>query len=143
MFRTKFIWWSLLSLFLVVVLAVGGYALYRLSWSQGYVAGQQITAPGVAPSVAPGIAPGLPYDFFPGGWIFSLLVFLFVIFIISRIVRTMFWLSAGPDMMAGWRRSWRRYPRHRHFYGGPWCYGWEDEESEKEPGAPEQKTAEA
>jgi hypothetical protein len=139
MFRTKFIWWSLLSLILIVTLAVGGFALYRLSWSQGYLAGQQAPALGVAPNVTP----GLPYGFFPGGWIFSFFIFLFVIFIISRIVRTMFWLSAGPGMVGGWRRDWRRFAHHHPYRGGPWCYGWEDEESQKESEAPEQNAAQA
>jgi predicted alpha/beta hydrolase len=134
MFRTKFIWWSFISLVLLAVLALGGYAIYRTSWSQGYQAGQRVVAGGVAPAVS------YPVD--ASGLLLTIGIVLVLLFVVGKILRAMFWLSLGTGMAAGWKRDWQRYHHPRSLRRAPWCYGWE-EEPQKDTEASEQSTANA
>ncbi len=126
MFRHGFIWRLLLSLLLVAVLAVGGVALYRAGFAQGYQAAAltagtsgQATAPAVPYyGVAPwGYGPGWGFPFFFPfapllGFGFLLLVFLLIggIFRGGRRFAGPYghgpghWGYGGPDPR--WGRAW-------------------------------------
>jgi flagellar basal body-associated protein FliL len=134
MFRTKLIWWSIISLVLMAVLGLGGYAIYRTSWTQGYQAGQRVVASGIAPAV-PGAVDA-------SGLLLTIGIILVLLFVVGKILRTMFWLSLGSGMATGWRRDWQRYHHPHSFRRAPWCYGW-DEDSQKDAEAPEQSAAKA
>lgn len=97
MFRHGFVWRLLLSLLLVGVLAVGGVALYRAGFAQGYQAaalaagatGHTVTP--IAPfyGVSPwGYGPGWGFPFFfPFAPLLGIGFFLLVLFLIGGIFR--------------------------------------------------------
>jgi len=134
MSRKRWFWVrGLAALFTVVAIVIGGFVLYRVSWSQGYQAGQLAT--GTEGELAlPYMHPRFGY---PGG-LFSLGMILLVFVLVSKALRTLFWTSMiawAPRPRFAYRR--RRFYRHGHHPMGPWFCDWEEpgEKDESEPAA--------
>jgi len=123
---------TVVALVVVGLLIVGGLALYRTGWSQGYVAGQ-LAAEGEDIATAPypryGFGHmGRPFGFTPflfgAGLLFLLLV------VAGQFFRLLAWrkVMAGRPwpMAAHWGRHWRRFGGPMpHGPVPPWCWGWE------------------
>jgi hypothetical protein len=138
---------ALATLFLIGLLAVGGYAVFRTAWSSGYSAGQMATGgeEGVTTPSGP-VYPLRPYGFAPyrpfGGGL-ALTIFLGLVFfgVISKLIRFVIWGSVWRHGMTGpWfahRGHWHRVaPRYRK-YGPPppmppWYWGWGEADEEDE-----------
>jgi hypothetical protein len=116
----------ILALVLIAVLALGGMALFRGGWSQGYQAGviAASSAEGEALPVPPYYGGLARYPYTPG-FGFPLLAcflgigfFMLVFFLFGAIFRPWGW--AGH-----YHRGWR-YGRKRP----PWARGWEEHHQE-------------
>jgi hypothetical protein len=132
---------SLAALITIGLLIVGGLAIYRISWSEGFKMGQ-LTA-GAADGVLPPSSFGYP------GLLLTLGVIFLLLIVAGRFFRFWAWgpwmMAGGPGRWAGgpqahgWARHWHRH----HGHMPPWCWGWEEAsgaegeqpESEAEPGA--------
>ena len=133
MSKRKWFWVrGLAALVMVVAVVLGGYAVYRVSWSQGYQVGQLAT--GVEGGVAP---PYLyPRHGFPGGFLVMGLVLLMLI-VVRKTFRFLFWsgmMAHGPRPMGPhWGKHYRR-GHHRRPPMPPWFCDWEepDETGESE-----------
>ena len=145
-------------LLLIGLVVAGGFAIYHISWSHGYAAGQ-LTAEGEKGATPPYLPDGpgyLPWHarsvYRPLGALGALftigLCILFFV-IVFKLIRFVIWGSVFRHAMTGpwagrWhghpgRRAYRRYARWHHMHGPmpPWCWDWdeEDEEADKEPDA--------
>ena len=138
MLKKRF-WVAPLAALVVVSLLfiLGGFAIHRLSWSQGYRMGQ-LAAGGEGVTAVPYGLHGFGY---PGPFITIGLLFL-LLMVMGKIFRFCVWrIAGGPWMMASgpkgahWARHWHR----PHGPMPPWCWGWEQPSEEKaeqaEPGA--------
>jgi hypothetical protein len=143
---------ALAALIVVGVVIGGGFAIHRISWSQGYRTGQ-LAAGGEEGAVAPYARYGLGRP----GLLLTAGVLLLVLLAIGRFFRFWAWNMAwGPWMMAGGPWAMARGPRGRHWAARraahwhrphgpmpPWCWGWEqppgegaqEQENEGEPDA--------
>lgn len=117
-------WWIavrvITALVLVSLVIGGGFAVYRLGWTQGYEAGRSggedgetgMTLPYRLPLARPLLAFGLV---------------LLGLAMVGKILRLVFWQSmatrwaaaGGPWMHRSWRAHW---PRHHHGPMPPWCW---------------------
>ena len=138
---------ALATLFLIGLLAVGGYAVFQTAWSSGYSAGQLATA-GEESATAPSgpVYPLWPHGFAPyrpfgGGLVVTIILGLVFIGVIGKLIRFVIWGSVWRHAMAGpwfahgghWHRAARRYPK----YGPappmpPWCWGWDEADEKNE-----------
>jgi hypothetical protein len=130
MLKKRFWVVPLAALIIVSLLIIlGGFAIQRISWSQGYRMGQLAAGgEGVA------VVPHAPYGFgHPGLFITIGLLFLLLI-VVGKFFRFWAWrMAGGPWMMAGGPRG-EYWPRHWHRPRGPmppWCWGWEKPSEEK------------
>jgi hypothetical protein len=126
-------------LILIGLLILGGFAIYRIGWSEGYRVGL-LTDGGVEGML-------VPYAPYGSGFLGLLLVigvFFLMFAVIGKFFRLLAWRSAGgPWMMAhrppgtpggpkgeAWAKHWQR---HRHGGHGPaWCWDWEETSEEKD-----------
>jgi len=131
MSKTWFLVRALAGLIVIGLLIVGGWAIYRTGWSQGYLA---------AGSEAGAIAPYAPYGFgYPGGpfgarLFFTVGLFILLLVVIGKCFRFWAWRTAGgPWMMAGgpMDRHWARHWHRPHGPVPPWCWGWEKPSDER------------
>ena len=134
MFRRGFFTRALGAILILILLAVGGYAIHRAGVAQGYAIGLQTAGvePGSLPEGIPDQVPPMLYPgygwygygyarpFFGGfGFIFPLFFGLLFFFLITRLIfRPMFGWGWG-----GRHAYWKRY-------GGvpPWAKDWEKDE---------------
>ena len=149
MSKKWFLWRALGTLVVLGLLAslviVGGAALQRASWSQGYAAGQQAAGieegeamPETLPYTHRGFGrPGRHY-FHPGyfgiGWIVKIGMFFLLLAVIGKIFRWMIW--GGVMMRGGYRRG-------RHGPVPPWCWDYaesSEEQAEQDQAEPDVET---
>jgi hypothetical protein len=140
---------ALAALIVVGLVIVGGFAIHRISWSQGYRTGQ-LAAGGEEGA----LAPYAPYRLGRPGLLLTAGVLLLVLLVIGKFFRFWAWNMAwGPWMMAGGPWATGRGPTGRHWAAPwaahraghwhrphgpmpPWCWGWEQPPEE---GAQEQE----
>ena len=167
MSKKWFLWRALGTLVVLGLLAslviVGGAALQRASWSQGYAAGQQAAGieegeamPETLPYTHRGFGhPGRHY-FHPGyfgiGWIVKIGMFFLLLVVIGKIFRWMIWggvmMRGGPWAMGAHRHHHRRgrrggYRRGRHGPVPPWCWDYaesSEEQAEQDQAEPDVET---
>jgi len=134
---------ALVTLVVVGLLVVGGFAAYRAGWSQGYAAGQ-LGAEGEEGTTVPwGFGyPGRPFGFAPrpfgAGPLVAVVLALLFFAVIGKLLRFVVWGPAWRFGMAGPRfRRIAGYHRAAHWqrmHGPmpPWCWGWEEPHEEEE-----------
>jgi hypothetical protein len=139
MSKTRFFVVPLATLIIIGLLILGGVAVHRIGWSQGYTMGQ-LAAGGEEGVTVPYVPFGLGY---PGGLLLTIGLFFLLLIVIGKFFR-FFWawkMFGGPWMMAEgpkgerWARHWHRPP---HPPMPPWCWDWEkpsEAETEAEPDA--------
>ena len=142
----KWFWMrALVMLVIVGLLAVGGVALYRAGWSQGYVAGQVVEGEEGA-ITSPGLGyPGwhfmpVPYRAAPFvfGAVFKIGLFLLFLAVIGRMLRFVLWGPAwrfgmaGPRFMRGVGYHRAAHWQRMHGPVPPWCWGWWEEPREEQ-----------
>ena len=145
MSRTRFLVVPLVGLIIVGLLILGGFAIHRIGWAEGYRMGQ--LAPGADGGVVP---PYAGYGFGFPGFLLTLAVIFLLILVIGRVFRFMMWgLPWGPRMMHALGPEGRRWKmpgrskgefraKHWHRHHGhmpPWCWDWEEGSEEAEPDA--------
>lgn len=126
---------ALATLVAIGLLILGGFAIHRIGWLQGYRMGQ--LAAGSERSMT------APYGFGYPGLFLAVGLALLLLVVIGKFLRLLAW---GPWMMAHWPRG-RHWTGHWPFdktqdwhrpYGPmpPWCWGWEKSSAGKaEPDA--------
>jgi hypothetical protein len=156
MSRARFLVVSLAALITVALVVVGGLAIYRIGWSEGFKASQLMGR--TAEQVLPPSSFGYP------GLLLTLAVIFVLLIVVGRFLRFSAWRHGaawGPWMMAGgpWRaqgEGWARHPGPRPFgqeaWAGwhrrhgpmpPWCWGWEEPSGhEDEEAKPASRNAE-
>ena len=131
---------ALAALIVVGLVIGGGFAIHRISWSQGYRMGQ-LAAGGEEGALA-------PYGLGRPGLLLTAGVILLVLLVIGKFFRFWAWKMVGAPWMMAHRPEGARWARHWHRPHGPmppWCWGWEEPSEEKaegvkpdmEPGAAE------
>ncbi|MDY7075542.1 MAG: hypothetical protein SXV54_01330 [Chloroflexota bacterium] len=138
---------AMVALVVIVLLATGGYAVYRTGWSQGYAAGQLATKGEEGATIPPGFHPGRPFGFAPHRVSLLLTVILGLLFLAltGKLIRFVIWGAAFHPMMAGsWPRHWRRTARWHRMHGPtpPWCWDWDEPCDEEAEGSSEEPNAE-
>lgn len=119
---------GLAALAIVVTVVLGGYAVYRISWSQGYQAGQIATGAEVE------VSPLYPYPrfVFPGGFLTVGLILLMLI-VVGKTFRFLFWSAMIACGLRPMGRHWSRFHHHRHHPRPPkppWFWDWEEPSEE-------------
>ena len=137
---------ALVTLVVIALLAVGGFAVYRTAWSQGYAAAQLRAEVGEGATMPWGFGyPGRPFGFalrpFGAGPLVTVVLALLFFAVIGRLLRFILWGPAWRFGMAGpWPRHWRRFHQRwphgpmPHGHVPPWWWGEEgpgEEQSEK------------
>ena len=166
--HTKWFLWRVLGTLVAVgllvgLLTVGGWAIHRASWSQGYAAGQ-LAAGSEESEVVPETLPHMPYGlgyprwylgfppfFFGLGLIFKIGLLFLLLVVIGNVFRWLTWrkvmMTGGPWAMGThhhrdeWSKHWhqRHGPPPHHGPVPPWCWSWEEpskeeaEEAQTEP----------
>ena len=140
-------------LVIIGLLILGGLAIHRIGWSQGYKVGQ----------LAAGSEEGAPvpyaaYGFRYSGLFLTIGLLLLLLIVVGKSFRFWAWKMAwGPWMMAGgpwkmahgpkgeyWTRHWAKHWRRPHGSMPPWCWGWEEpSEEEAEKAEPDAETGAA
>jgi len=139
MSKTRFLVVSLAALILIGLLILGGLAIHRIGWSQGYKVGQ--LAAGIEEGAT---VPYGAYGFRYSGLFLTVGLVLLLLIFVGKFFRFWAWKMAwGPWMMAGgpWKMAHRpkgeHWARHWHRPHGPmppWCWGWEEPSGEKAEG---------
>ncbi|MDY6874823.1 MAG: hypothetical protein SWK90_01270 [Chloroflexota bacterium] len=133
----------LAALIVIGLLVVGGAAVYRTGWSQGYMTGQSATGGEeivTAPYAPHGFGyPGRHFGFPPflfGAGLLRIGLFVLLLGVIGRIFHFRAWrMACGPQgrYWAGHRR-WPHGPMP-HGHMPRWCWGWEKPSEEAGPDA--------
>jgi len=118
---------ALATLIIISLLILGGFAIHRIGWLQGYRMGQLAASSERSMTV--------PYSFGYPGLFLAVGLILLLLVVIGKFLRLLIWgpwaMACGPKG-AHWARHWRR----PHGPMPPWCWGWEEPSKEKaEPDA--------
>jgi hypothetical protein len=129
MSRARFPLVLLAALIIMGLVILGGFAIYRIGWSEGYRMGQLATGAGegIVVAYAP-YGPGL------GGVLLTVGVVFLLLLVIGRFFRFLAWramwqrwkVTGGPKSEY-WTKHWHR----RHGPEPPWCWDWEEPAEEK------------
>jgi hypothetical protein len=152
MSRTRLVLVPLVLVIIIGLLCGGGWAIHRIGWSDGYLAGVRAAAGEV--STVPYALTGLSRValFLTAG-----LAFLVFVAFVGKLLRLWaFGTIMGPWMMSGgpWKQApvgpngehWASYRRHFHRHVPPWWWCWEqpsDEEREAQEGRPSSATTDS
>jgi hypothetical protein len=120
MSKMRFVAIPMVAAIIAGLLIVGGWAVHRIGWSQGYAMGQLAVG---AETVAP--VPYAPPDFgYVGLFVIVGLGLLFLLGVIGKVLRVWAWtMVGGPRMMAAGLKG-ERWVRHWHRHHPPmpsWC----------------------
>ena len=136
---------AVVTLVVIGLLAVGGFAAYRTGLSQGYAAGQLGAESEEGTTMPWGFGyHGRPFGFAPrpfgAGLLVTIVLALLFFAVIGKLLRFVIWGPAWRFGMAGpWPGHWRRFRHHwphgpmSHGPVPPWHWGWE-KPSEEETG---------
>lgn len=136
MSKARFLLIPLVGLLVIGLLIVGGWAIHRIGWSEGYAFAQQ--AAGSETATVPYGPSGLSYValFLTAG-----LAFLLLLAVTGKLLRLWAWKAVGgPWMMHGMARQmamgpngepWSKYWHRHHRPVPPWCWDWEKREEEQ------------
>ena len=149
MSKTRFLVVPLAALIIIGLLIVGGFAIHRIGWSEGYRMGQ-LAAGGEGGATVP----YGPYGFGYPGLFLTVGLLLLLLVVIGKFFRFWAWkMVAGPWMMAGgpWKvaggpkgEHWTRHWHRPHGPMPPWCWGWEEpSEKRAEKAEPDAETGAA
>ena len=136
---------ALAALIIIGLLILGGLAIHRVGWSQGYKVGQLAAGSDVGATASYG-----SYGFRYSGLFVTIGLLLLLLIVVGKFFRFWAWKMAwGPWMMAGgpwmmahgpkgkrWTRHWAKHWHRPHGPMPPWCWDWEEPDEEKaEPDA--------
>jgi hypothetical protein len=139
MSKIRFLVVPLAALIVIGLLILGGFAIHRIGWTEGYRMGQLADSGGGA------VAPYESYGFGYPSLFLTVGLLLLALIVIGKIFRFWAWKMAwGPWMMAGrpwrmaagpkgerWARHWASHWHRPHGPMPPWCWGWEEPSEEK------------
>jgi hypothetical protein len=152
MSRTRFLLVPLILVILIGLLIGGGWAVHRLGWSEGYMAGMRAATGEV--NMVPYAPLGLGHVAL---FLTAVLAFLVLVGFMAKLLRLWaFGAIMGPWMMSGgpWKHApvgpngerWASRRRYYHRHAPPWWWGWEqpsDEEREAQEGRPSSATTDS
>jgi hypothetical protein len=127
MFRKRPFWGIFTTIVIAILLVVGGIALYRWGYVQGYATGY--SGEGESALMWPGdfhhgraFYFARPMMFFPFSPLFGLFLFFMLIFAIKRLFWHRRWRMAAGDHPEDWKGH---YGPMRHHWGPPppWAWG--------------------
>ncbi len=136
MSKARFVLIPFIALVVIGLLIMGGWAIHRIGWSEGYAFAQQ--AAGSEATTVPYAPSGLSYValFLTAG-----LAFLFLLAVMGKLLSLWAWKAVGgPWMIHGMARrmsvgqngeSWSKYWHRHHRPVPPWCWDWEKREEEQ------------
>ena len=137
---------ALIALMVIGLLVVGGSAIQRSAWSQGYMMGR-LSASGDDG----GVVPYAPYGY-PGrhfdlssllcgvGPLFTIGLLLLLLVGVGKMLHFRAWKQAGGPPGEGWAKHWHRH----HGHMPPWCWDREEpSEGETEGTEPDAQTGDA
>ncbi len=140
----RLVWMSVVGVLLLGLLIVGGFAVHRLGWSQGFTAAEaageraDVPVPTLAPPGWRALGSGQPVALL----VPVLLGFLFTA-VIAKLLRLFVWGLMGAPMMhrfAGgpWPQPGSVWRRHRYARHGSWGWSsWREPFEEQEAMDPE------
>jgi hypothetical protein len=140
MYRTRSFLAPLVGLIILGLLVMGGFALQRAAWWQGYMMGQ-LAAGGEAPGIA-----YMPYgpNLFGPFLVIGLLVLLvlvggFIVRLLAWQGAARAWMKSGGPKAEEWARHWHRSHGGHHPFAPPWCWAPEEtpEETDEAQATPE------
>jgi hypothetical protein len=136
MSKVRFLAVLLAALIIIGLLILGGLAIHRIGWTEGYKMGQL-----VAGSEEGATAPYAPYGFGSSGLFVTVGLLLLLLIVMGKFFRFWAWkMVGGPWMMAGgpWMMTrgpkaarWARHWHRPHGPMPPWWWGWEEPSEEK------------
>ena len=124
---------TLATVIVIGLLAAGGFAIYRLGWSQGYTAAELAAQGQEGPA-----SPLAPRGWRPVGWaseglLISLVLPLILFAFVGKLTRVILWIAVVR--LPGWRTAHGRfgsYPLHWTHGPEPSWYGpWQEQPSDK------------
>jgi hypothetical protein len=144
MHRTRSFLAPLVGLIILGLLVMGGFAIQRAAWWQGYMMGQ-LAAGGETPGLA--YMPYGPNLFGPflaiGLLVLLVLVGGFIFRLLAWQGAARAWMKSGGSKAEEWAGHWHKAHRAHHPFAPPWC--WDAEQAPEEAGeaqaAPEDVTA--
>lgn len=101
--KEKTLWGALAVLFFFIILGTGGYAIYRISWMQGFQAGLTSTGAESLPALT------LSGDSL--GTLIIIAIILVVMMAARGFLRSLLWMTAMPGMMS---RHWTKHHMFHH-----------------------------
>jgi len=142
MSKVRFLAVLLAALIIIGLLVLGGLAMHRIGWTEGYKMGQL-----AAGSEEGATAPYAPYGFGSSGLFVTVGLLFLLLIVMGKFFRFWAWkMVGGPWMMARGPKA-ARWARHWHRPHGPmppWCWGWEEPSEEKaEKAEPDAETGAA
>jgi hypothetical protein len=133
MSRKWFLAVPLVALMIMGLLILGGLAIHRIGWSEGYRMGQ------LAASGEGGVtSPYAPFGLGRPGLFITVGLGLLLLVVIGKVFRFWAWMTWGPWMIAGGPMGthWARHGVRPHGPVPPWCWDWGKPPEEKaEPDA--------
>ena len=135
MSQSRFPLFPLAVLIIIGLLIMGGFAIHRISWLDGYKTGQL-----VARGADGTVMPYPPYQPGCGGLLLTLGVIFLLLIVAGKFFRFWAWKGAwgsgatpGGPKSQRWVKHWHRHRPHGPM--PPWCWDWEEpsEEETKEP----------
>jgi hypothetical protein len=125
MSRARFFLAPLALLIIVGLLILGGFAIHRTGWAQGYRMGQM--AAGITDGA---VVPYVPYGPGSGGLLITLVVFLLLLLVAGKFFRFWAWRMAwGPWMGRHSSKDWHWHRGHGPM--PPWYQYWEEPRKER------------
>ncbi len=132
MTKRRFWMAPLSALIIIALLALGGWAIHRATWSQGYVMGQ-LAAGGEGGALLP-YAPYVPHGFGRPPLLLTIGLIVLLLIVIGKIFRFWAWSRfAEPRMAAArhWKMAtgphgehWAKHWHEHHGHMPPWCWDW-------------------
>ena len=139
MFWKRTIWWVILGVVVIALLAFGGIALYRAGYTHGAMAEFTLPEGSEIPALPYGRAPfAYGRHFGPRTGLFGFFPFLlcfggfFILMCLFGFGRRRYWMQSGKG-------HWKHHGPHPYWHGGPWGPGkppWAEDQPETESEAP-------
>ncbi|MBL6983381.1 MAG: hypothetical protein ISR58_19555 [Anaerolineales bacterium] len=125
MFRKKPMFGVLMTVFVILALVAGGFALFRLGFAQGYSTNIIAEGDGSTLTYPDGLHPGFgryyghPMGFFFFGRMIGMFFFIGLLFMFFGGIRRMFWYRRWKHAGGRDPDAWKDCHHHQHHWGPP------------------------
>jgi len=128
MSHKRFLPVALTALIVIGLLIMGGSAIYRNGWSQGYMTGRLAAGgdDGAALPYAPYGLPGRYHGFSPFlcclGPVFTVGLLFLLLIAVGKFFRFWAWKKADGPEGRNWAKHWSEHWHRHHGPMPPWCW---------------------